>query len=81
MFCNGLFWKFPYIYILIHSIVFYERLTMNIKPNPNQKIFSFEITKQLTKPSKREGTKNEALNCIPSFTEFSNSISYGQFYM
>ena len=70
------------IYILIHSIVFYERLTMNIKrPNHIQKVLSFEITKQLTKPSKREGAKNEALNCNPSFTEFNSSISYGQFYM
>ena len=55
---------------------------MNIKrPNPIKKVLSFEITKQLTKPSKREGAKNEDLNFNPSFTEFSNSISYGQFYM
>ena len=46
------------IYVLIHSIVFYERLTMNIKrPNPIKKVLSFEITKQLTKASKREGPK------------------------
>ena len=52
------FWKYPYIHRLIHSIIFYERLTMNIKrPNPIQKVLSFEITKQLTKPRKREDEK------------------------
>ena len=84
MFCNGLLWKFPYIYIyiLIHSIVFYERLTMNIKrPNLIQKVLSFEITKQLTKSSKRDDKKNEALDCNTIFTEFNSSISYRQFYM
>ena len=82
MFCNGFFSGNTLIYRLIYSIVFYERLTMNIKrPNPIQKVLSFEITKQLTKPSKREGAKNEDINCNPSFTEFNSSISYGKFYM
>ena len=55
---------------------------MNIKrPNPIKKVLSFEITKQLTKPRKREDEKNEDLNCNPSFTEFNSSLSYSQFYM
>ena len=38
---------------LIHSTIFYDRLTMNIKqPNLIQKVLSFTTTKQLTKPSK-----------------------------
>ena len=57
MFYNVFFFGNTLIYVLIHSIVFYERLTMNIyikRPNPIQKVIS---TKQLIKPSKREGQK------------------------
>ena len=76
------FFGYTLIYVLIHSIFFYDRLTMNIKrPNPIKKVLSFEITKQLTKPRKREDEKNEDLNCNPSFTEFNSSLSYSQFYM
>jgi hypothetical protein len=58
------------------NTLFYNRLTMNIKrPHPVQKVISFEITKQLTKSSKREDRQNEALNCNTSFTEFNSSIS------
>ena len=66
---------------LIHSTIFYDRLTMNIKqPNLIQKVLSFVVTKQRTKPRKTE--KNEGLlNCKTSFTEFNGSIFYCQLYL
>ena len=65
---------------LIHSTIFYDRLTINIKqPNLIQKVLSFTTTKQLTKPSKTE--KNEGLHCNTSFSEFNGSISYCQLYL
>ena len=66
---------------LIHSTIFYDRLTVNIKqPYLIQKLLSFVITKQLTKPRKTE--KNEGLlHCNTSFTEFNGSIFYCQLYL
>ena len=58
--CSALdfFLEIPLYIQLIHSTIFYDRLTMNIKrPNPIQKVLSFKITKQLIKPSKREDKK------------------------
>ena len=64
---------------LIHSTIFYDRLTINIKqPNLIQKVLSFVLTKQLT----RKTEKNEGLlHCNTSFTEFNGSISYCQLYL
>ena len=64
---------------LIHSTIFYDRLTINIKqPNLIQKVLSFVLTKQLT----RKTEKNEGLlNCKTSFTEFNGSIFYCQLYL